>query len=51
MEGENQTGIAVAVALIVIILFFGGWYLFFGQTLTQPANPAPMTAPVTIPTV
>ncbi|MFA5001068.1 MAG: hypothetical protein WC531_02440 [Candidatus Paceibacterota bacterium] len=48
MEQENQTGIAIAVAIIVIILFFGGWYLFFGQTLTQPANLEPVTAPVAI---
>ena len=49
MEKETNTGIAVAI--IVIILFFGGWYLFFGQTLTQPTDLAPVTAPATVPAI
>ena len=51
MEKETYTGIAIAVAIIVIILFFGGWYLFLGQTLTQPTDLAPVSAPATVPVI
>ncbi len=43
MEKETNYGIAVAVAIIVVILFFSGWYLFLGQSLSQPVVLAPIT--------
>ncbi|MFA6253955.1 MAG: hypothetical protein WC640_01690 [Candidatus Paceibacterota bacterium] len=43
-KDENHYGPAIAIAIIVVILFFGGWYLFIGQALTGPTSPAP-TAP------
>lgn len=30
MEKEH-TNIAIIVALVIVIIFFGGWYIFFGQ--------------------
>ena len=39
MEKENNYGLAIAVAIIVVALFFGGWYIFIGQTLSEPTSP------------
>lgn len=40
---ENNTNIAIIITLLVIAIFFGGWYLYFGQYYTQSqsqnANP------------
>ena len=38
MENKNQN-IAIIVTLLVVIVFFGGWYIFFGQIFSQgPTN-------------
>ncbi len=42
MENENYYGLAIAVAIIVVVLFFGGWYIFIGQSLSGPTSPAPL---------
>lgn len=42
MENENYLGLAVAVTIIVVILFFGGWYVFIGQSLSGPTSPPPL---------
>jgi len=42
---DNNYGIAIAIALGVVILFFGGWYLFFGQLFSRPDSPLPTSAP------
>ncbi|MCX6712291.1 MAG: hypothetical protein NT041_01200 [Candidatus Vogelbacteria bacterium] len=43
MDTENNYGVAIAVAIIVVILFFGGWYVFIGQALTGTTGEAPVT--------
>jgi NADH:ubiquinone oxidoreductase subunit H len=43
MQNETNYGVAVAVAIIVVILFFGGWYIFIGQALNGPVGVAPVT--------
>jgi hypothetical protein len=37
---ENTYGPAVAMAIIVVILFFGGWYIFIGQNFKDPTSEA-----------
>ncbi|MFA6476217.1 MAG: hypothetical protein WCV68_02245 [Candidatus Paceibacterota bacterium] len=37
MDKEN-TNIAIVIALVVVIIFFGGWYVFFGQLYNKEAN-------------
>ncbi len=37
MDNDN-TNIAIIIALLVVAIFFGGWYLFFGQYYTQSQN-------------
>lgn len=41
-NNENNYGPAIAVAIIVVILFFGGWYLFIGQGLNGPEGEPPV---------
>jgi NADH:ubiquinone oxidoreductase subunit H len=43
MNDENNYGPAIAVAIIVVILFFGGWYVFFGQGFNGETGEAPLT--------
>lgn len=43
METENNYGPAIAVAIIVVVLFFGGWYIFIGQALNGPTGVPPVT--------
>lgn len=41
MEDKNQK-IAVIVTILVTILFFGGWYIFFGQIFSQGPTDLPL---------
>lgn len=45
---ENNYGPAIAVAIIIVIIFFGGWYLFFGQSLAGPIDNPPVTPEIEI---
>lgn len=48
MEDKNQN-IAITITLLVVIIFFGGWYIYFGQLFNQapkaPINTNPKIAP------
>ena len=35
---DNDHTIGIIVAIIVAIIFFGGWYVFFGQSFNQSPN-------------
>ena len=37
MDNDN-VNIAIIIALLVVAIFFGGWYLFFGQYYVQSQN-------------
>lgn len=37
MEKEH-TNIAIIITIIVVAIFFGGWYIFFGQLYNKEAN-------------
>jgi len=41
-NNENTYGLAIAVTIVVVVLFFGGWYLFISQVLSGPTSPAPV---------
>lgn len=40
---NKETQIAVTVAILVAIIFFGGWYIYFGRLFTGPETPPPIT--------
>lgn len=40
MEDKN---IGIIIAIIIVIVFFGGWYIFIGQALSGPSAEAPVT--------
>jgi hypothetical protein len=35
---KEHTNIAIIVTLVVVAIFFGGWYIFFGQLYNKEAN-------------
>ncbi len=35
---KEHTNIAVIIALLVVAIFFGGWYLVFGQLYNQSST-------------
>lgn len=35
-NNELNYSLAIAITIIVVILFFGGWYIFIGQSFNNP---------------
>ena len=42
MENKEQN-IGIIVAILIVIIFFGGWYIFFGRLFAGPDTPPPIT--------
>jgi len=42
---NKETQIGVIVAILVAVVFFGGWYIFFGRLFAGPDTPPPITNP------
>lgn len=43
MENDHNTNIAIIITIVVIAIFFGGWYIYFGQAFNQPTSKEPIT--------
>lgn len=35
---KEHANIAIIITILVVILFFGGWYIFFGQLYNKETN-------------
>lgn len=50
MEENNYNGLAITIAIMVVVVFFGGWYFFIGQSLSTPTTPTPESSDLNVAT-